>query len=165
MTDTIKTKSRRRTPWTGADASTPLQAFIDTCTERDCSHRHPALRASGEAEWLNAHEVTACRFCGSGRITKEGCSDNGIRRYGYDSKEIRRLPDSKNPLNRVNQMCRLVQMFLHSHSGFPRFGIQGYLNMFRVMTNPPDNKYEKIERLLDLGIRKSVLLRYRPENR
>ena len=334
MTDTIKTKSRRRTPWTGADASMPLQAFIDSCTERDYSHRHPALRARGEAEWLNAHEVTACRFCGSGRITKEGCSDNGIRRYGckdcgrrfniltntifdnhrlpisewigflldifgygsfgltskvnrnssnttrywiektfmlmegiqddvvlegkvwldetfirlrnpdirrkqdgteyhglsrnqmcigmacddnhvllfyegtgkpsgrrtlelfgdhirpgstivhdsekahnglvselnlvseaYDSKEIRRLPDSKNPLNRVNQMCRLVQMFLHSHSGFPRSGIQGYLNMFHVMTNPPDDKYEKIERLLDLGIRKSVLLRYRPENR
>lgn len=81
----------------------------------------------------------------------------------YDSKEIRRLPDSKNPLNRVNQMCRLVQMFLPSHSGFPKSGIQGYLNMFHVMTNPPDNKYEKIERLLDLGIRKSVLLRYRPE--
>lgn len=330
MTDTIKTKSRRRTPWTGVDKATPLQAFIDSCTERDYNHRHPDLRSSGEAQWLNSHEPGKCRFCGSERISKEGFSENGIRRYrckdcgrrfniltntvfdnhrlpisewigflldifGYgsfnltakvnrnsgnttrywmaktfmlldgiqddvmlegtvwldetfyrlrnpdiklkedgkeyrglsrnqmcigvacdsrhvlfiyegtgktsgkrtletfgkhirpgstlihdlepshnrlvselelvseahDSREIKKLPDSRNPLNAVNQMCRLLQLFLRSHSGFLRSDIQGYLNVLHVMLNPPDNKYQKIEKMLELGISKPVLLRYR----
>ena len=79
----------------------------------------------------------------------------------YDSKKIKKLPDSKNPLNPVNQLCRLLQMFLRSHAGFIREDLQGYLNVFFVIMNPPENKYEKIEKILELGFHKSVLLRYR----
>jgi len=83
----------------------------------------------------------------------------------YDSREIKKLPDSKNPLNPVNQLCRLLQMFLHSNAGFTREDLQGYLNMFFVIMNPPENKYEKIEKILELGFQKSVLLRYRGQKR
>ena len=83
----------------------------------------------------------------------------------YDSKVIKKLPDSKNPLNPVNQLCRLLQMFLRSHSGFLREDLQGYLNMLFIIMNPPENKYEKIERILELGFQKSVLLRYRGQYR
>jgi hypothetical protein len=57
--------------------------------------------------------------------------------------------DSKNPLNPVNQLCRLLQMFLRSHIGFIREDLQGYLNMFFIIIYPPANKYAKIERILN----------------
>jgi hypothetical protein len=31
--------------------------------------------------------------------------------------------------------------------------------------NPPENKYEKIDKILELGFQKSVLLRYRGQKR
>jgi len=89
----------------------------------------------------------------------------GLESKAYNSKDIKVLPDSKNPLRQVNQLCRLLKLFLRSHSGFIREDIQGYLDIFFVMTNPPSDKYEKIEKLLELGFQKSVLLRYRDEKR
>jgi transposase-like protein len=335
MPDNIKSKSRRRTPWTSAEEAAPLQTFIDKCTERDYNHRHPRLDEMGESAFLNSYEVTQCKYCGSPLIRKEGYSDKEIRRYrckecgkrfniltntifdshrlsisewmgflldifgfgsfnltskvnrnannttkywiskvfllldgiqddmvlegdvwldetfirvrnpdiqvkddgteyrglsrnqlcigvacdsslhclffvegngkasgkrtieafgrhikpgsrlihdldgshhklvtmldleseAYDSREIKKFPDSKNPLNPVNQLCRLLQMFLRSHAGFIREDLQGYLNMFFVIMNPPENKYEKIEKILELGFQKSVLLRYREQKR
>ncbi|MDA3821183.1 MAG: hypothetical protein PF450_01035 [Bacteroidales bacterium] len=38
----------------------------------------------------------------------------------YDSREIKKLSDRENPLNRVNQYCRLLKQFLNAHSGFIR---------------------------------------------
>jgi hypothetical protein len=69
-------------------------------------------------------------------------------------KEIKKLLDSK--LNPVNRLCRLLQMFLRSHTGFIREDLQGYLNMFFIIMNPPENKYEKIEKILELEFHKSV---------
>jgi len=65
----------------------------------------------------------------------------------------------------VNKLCRLLKLFLRSHSEFIREDIQGYLDIFFVMTNPPSDKYVKTEKLQELGFPKSVLLRYRNEKR
>ncbi len=81
MPDNIKSKSRRRTPWTGAEEATPLQAFIDKCTERDYKHRHPYLDGMEESTFLNSYEVTQCKHCESPLIRKEGYPDKGIRKY------------------------------------------------------------------------------------
>ena len=79
----------------------------------------------------------------------------------YNSRDLKDLPDKENPLNPVNELCRLLQMFLHSHSGFIRNDIQGYLNLFSVIINPPKNKYEKVEKLLKCAIDNPILLRYK----
>jgi DNA-directed RNA polymerase subunit RPC12/RpoP len=78
MPENITSKSRRRTPRKDA---TPLQSLIDQCAERDYSHRHPILDEMGEAYFLNSHEVTNCRYCGSDLIRKEEDSGNGNKRY------------------------------------------------------------------------------------
>ena len=78
---TRRTSSRRVTPWTGQSDSSPLESYIDLCTDRDYSHRHPAVLESGEADFLNSYNVSSCRFCGSSSITKEGFSGTGLRRY------------------------------------------------------------------------------------
>ena len=84
-----------------------------------------------------------------------------LQSEAYNSRDLKKLPDKDNPLNPVNQLCRLLQMFLHSHSGFIRDDIQGYLNLFSVIINPPENKYEKVEKLLKCALNNPILLRYR----
>jgi len=83
----------------------------------------------------------------------------GLKSEAYNSRNLKNLPDSENPLNPVNELCRLLQMFLHSHSGFIRDDIQGYLNLFSVLMNPPENKYQKVEKLLKCAIDNPILLR------
>lgn len=79
----------------------------------------------------------------------------------YDSKQLKTLEDKDNPLDPINEVCRFLKMFLRVHSGFIRADLQGYLNLFHLIVNPPENKYEKVKKILDLGLEKSVLLRYR----
>ena len=81
MPDNIKTKSGRRTPWTNKACATPLQTFIDECSNRDYDHRHPVLSKRDEAAFLNSYEVHECKFCESTSLSKEGYSDRGIQRY------------------------------------------------------------------------------------
>jgi transposase-like protein len=77
----IKTKSRRRTPWTEDKNPTPLQSFIDRCTERDYAHRHPTFEEMDESEFINSYELKTCRMCGSDKIVKDGKSSGGIARF------------------------------------------------------------------------------------
>ena len=79
----------------------------------------------------------------------------------HDSKNLKGVPDKDNPLNKVNQVCNMLQKFLNAHSGFNRSQMQGYLDLFCFIMNPPENKYEKLEKLLNLGIQNPKLLRYR----
>lgn len=79
----------------------------------------------------------------------------------HKTAETKGLPDDKNPLGEVNRMCALLKRFLGSHSGFTRSELQGYLNLFCFISNPPSDKYEKIEKLLDLTFRNPKMLRYR----
>lgn len=79
----------------------------------------------------------------------------------YDSRKLKGIPDKDNPLDRVNDLCDLLQRFLASHSSFKRDSLQDYLNLFSVMMNPPSNKYEKVKRILELSFEKPILMRYR----
>jgi hypothetical protein len=82
----------------------------------------------------------------------------------YNSKVIKLLPDKENPLNDVNQYCRLLQLFLGSHSGFIRDGIQDYLNLFCFISNPPEDKFEKVEKFMRWAMLFPDLCRYRGVN-
>lgn len=79
----------------------------------------------------------------------------------HDSKILKGKPDKDNPMNKVNQICNLLQKFLDSHSGFNREDMQSYLYLFCFIMNPPMNKYEKLEKLLSLGIANPKTLRFR----
>jgi transposase-like protein len=85
----------------------------------------------------------------------------GLASVPYNSKEICKLPDKDNPLGDVNRLCYLLKLFLNSHSGFDRGDLDGYLNLFWVMMNPPANKMEKAAFVLDLAMRNPKSLPYR----
>jgi hypothetical protein len=85
----------------------------------------------------------------------------GLVSETYDAKKICKLPDSQNPLGDVNRLCFLLKLFLNSHSGFDRDDLEGYLNLFWVMMNPPSTKMEKAAFVLDRAMHNPKSLAYR----
>jgi hypothetical protein len=61
----------------------------------------------------------------------------------------------------VNRAHAILKMFLNSHSGFRRENIQGYLNLFALVTNPPDDMLVKVELVVNLAFQNPKTLRYR----
>ncbi len=79
----------------------------------------------------------------------------------YSSKDLKGLEDFENPLDPVNYIYYLIKRFLYAHSGFDRSPIQSYLNPYAFVINPPSDKLEKVEVLLNLAFENPKLLRYR----
>jgi hypothetical protein len=79
----------------------------------------------------------------------------------YSSKELKGLPDKENPLNPVNRVHAVLKKFLNAHSGFDRDALQGYLNLFAFVSNPPTDMLEKVELVVQMGFQNPKLLRYR----
>ena len=80
---------------------------------------------------------------------------------GYASKDLKQLLDTDNPLYPVNRAHAILKMFLNAHSGFKREHIQGYLNLFSIVTNPPHEMLEKVELVVNLAFINPKTLRYR----
>jgi hypothetical protein len=79
----------------------------------------------------------------------------------YNSKELKCLPDKDNPLNPVNRAHHILKKFLNAHSSFNRDDLQGYLNLFAFVTNPPDDLLVKVELVIKTAFENPKLLRYR----
>ena len=79
----------------------------------------------------------------------------------YTSTELKGLPDDDNPLNPVNRVHDILKKFLNSHSGFKRCDIQGYLDLFAFVMNPPNEMLEKVEAVIRMAFENPKTLRYR----
>ena len=79
----------------------------------------------------------------------------------YNSKDLKKLTDKENPLDKINNQCDLLKKFLYSHSGFDRKDLQNYLNFFCFMNSKPLNKLKKVEKLLELALTTRITLKYR----
>ena len=79
----------------------------------------------------------------------------------HNSKLLKGVPDELNPLEPVNRICFLLKRFLGSHSGFDRDDLPGYLDLFSVAANAPDDKLEKVAMVLDRAMRCPKTLRFR----
>ena len=71
------------------------------------------------------------------------------------------LADKENPLEPVNRQHALMKHFLNAHGGFLRENLQGYLDLFSFVTNPPYDLTEKVDSLLNLVFQNPKSLRYR----
>lgn len=84
-----------------------------------------------------------------------------LRSVVHNSKDLKGLPDKENPLNPVNRVHAIMKNFLNSHTGFLRDDIQGYLNLFAFVTNPPFDMLEKVELVIKMAFHNPKSLRYR----
>jgi len=85
----------------------------------------------------------------------------GLKSISYASNDLKGLLDKDNPLYPVNRAHAIMKMFLNSHSSFMREDLQGYLNLFSLITNPPDEMLEKVELVITLAFSSPKTLRYR----
>ena len=85
----------------------------------------------------------------------------GLKSITYASKDLKGLLDKDNPLYPVNRAHAIMKMFLNAHSGFKRDELQGYLNLFSLVTNPPDEMLEKVELVIISAFNNPKSLRYR----
>ena len=330
MKKNIRSKSRRRTPWTGKDGVTPLQSFLDDYADQEFERKHPPISETNESRLLNTYAASACPRCGSIRIKAYGYLRSGLRRYrckecgrtstiltgtlfenhkqpisewidtclelfseqsfesisrgnrkaynttrywigkifialkgiqddarlegdvyldetyikvirreiqrkddgteyrgisrnqiciaiaydgktvfccqlgtgkpsqkavleafrdhiargstlihdmekahkrlveelelnsiSYDSKKLSRLNDPDNPLDPINRRCEEFQRLMRRHPGFNRDDMDGYLDLFSFLHNPPHDKYEKVEKLIERILEKPNSLKYR----
>ena len=109
-------KSRRKTPWDGEESMTPLQAFLKEHYDERYQSHHKKLVKKLELESIV-----------------------------HASSDTKGLLDKDNPLYPVNRAHAILKMFLNSHSGFLRKDMQGYLNLFALVTNPPHEMLSKVE--------------------
>lgn len=79
----------------------------------------------------------------------------------YPSNDLKGLPDKDNPMNPVNRAHDILKKFLLAHSSFIRDNLQGYLNLFAFVTNPPVEMLEKVDLLINLAFKNPKSLRYR----
>ena len=79
----------------------------------------------------------------------------------HASSDTKGLLDKDNPLYPVNRAHAILKMFLNSHSGFLRKDMQGYLNLFALVTNPPHEMLSKVENVIKLAFQNPKSLRYR----
>lgn len=79
----------------------------------------------------------------------------------YSSKYLKGLSDKDNPLNPVNRCHHILKNFLNAHSSFDRDNLQGYLNLFAFVTNPPVEMLEKVELVIKMAFQNPKLLRFR----
>ena len=86
-----------------------------------------------------------------------------LKSQAYASKDLKGLADSENPLNPVNRIHNLLKMFLNAHSGFNRNELQGYLNLYSFVINPPADHLEKVEKIIKMVFENPKSLRYRDQ--
>ena len=84
-----------------------------------------------------------------------------LNSVAYDSRELKKLADKDNPLDRVNRVHFYLKTFLYAHRSFDRSKTQGFLNLFSFVMNPPANHLEKVEKIMDLAFQIPKSLRYR----
>ena len=84
-----------------------------------------------------------------------------LKSVAYASKDLKCLPDKENPMNPVNRVHDILKKFLNTHNSFDRDDLQGYLNLFAFVTNPPGDLLEKVELVIKTAFENPKLLRYR----
>lgn len=88
-------------------------------------------------------------------------SDLELASERHNAKLLKGVPDELNPLHPVNRMCFLLKRFLGAHPGFDRSDLQGYLNLFHVIANPPEDKMEKAAVVLNRAMQCPKTVRFR----
>lgn len=78
----------------------------------------------------------------------------------FPSKTIKGKNGNADPLYRINRLSFLLKEFLRAHGGFRRDELQGYLDFFCFMMNPPNNRERKAVELIKKGLLTRRILRY-----
>jgi hypothetical protein len=122
----------------------------------------PSQRKTFEA--FSNHIATGSTLVHDNEAThKKLVSTLGLKSQEYSAKDLKGLKDSENPMNPINRIHDSLKKFLNAHSGFNRDSLQGFLNLFAFVRNPPHEALEKVAKIVDLVFENPKSLRYREQ--
>ena len=128
------------------------------------------IEGTGKPSQRKTHEAfSACIAKGSTLVHDEESTHKklvstlDLTSQVYSSKDLKGLKDSENPMNPINRVHDSLKKFLNAHSGFNRNCLQGYLNLFTFVRNPPHEPLEKVARIMNLAFENPKSLRYREQ--
>jgi transposase-like protein len=98
------------------------------------------------------HDGSACH-----RAIAAHCRRDEI----HTTAETKGLPDKRNPMEPVNKVHRLLELFLKRHGGYKREDLPGWLNLFAYWYNTPGTAMEKAIKFIEMAVKKRKMLRYR----
>ena len=89
-----------------------------------------------------------------------------IRRLGltetvYLTAETKGLSDRDNPLDPINDIHSLAKRFMKAHGRYNRDDLQDWMNLIWFTLSKPDNRYEKIDKFINLALYASKKVKYR----
>ena len=61
----------------------------------------------------------------------------------------------------INHIHALSKRFMREHGGFNRDNLQDWMNLLWFILSKPNNRYEKVEKFLEMAINSPHLVRYR----
>ena len=61
----------------------------------------------------------------------------------------------------INHIHALSKRFMREHGRFNRDNLQDWMNLLWFILSKPNNRYEKVEKFLELAINSPHLVRYR----
>ena len=70
----------------------------------------------------------------------------------YSTEETKGLSDKDNPLDPINDIHSLAKRFMKAHGGYDRDDLQDWMNLIWFILSKPDNRYEKIDKFINLAI-------------
>jgi transposase-like protein len=79
----------------------------------------------------------------------------------YTTKETKGLSDDKNPLDPINNLHSLAKRYMKSHGGYSRDDLQDWMNLIWFVLSKPDNRYQNVNKFIELAINTPGTLRYR----
>lgn len=88
-------------------------------------------------------------------------SELGLGSEVHPTSETRGLPDSENPMDRINAVHSLFKAFLRSHGGFAREDLQGWCDLFWFIWSDPANRMEKAARFIEMAVSTKRRIKYR----
>lgn len=79
----------------------------------------------------------------------------------HPSIETKDLKDEENPMYPINHYHSLLKRFMRAHGGYNRDNLQDWLNLFWLITNKPNDKYDKALKFIELAISSPKRVKYR----
>ena len=79
----------------------------------------------------------------------------------HDSRLIAKFKDKDNPLESINEIHALAKRFMRAHGGYNRDNLQDFMNLISFILNKPNDRYDKIDRFINMALLSSVRVKYR----
>lgn len=76
-------------------------------------------------------------------------------------KETKLLDNNDNPLEPINEVHRMMKLFIKNHGSFKRDNLQDWLNLISFILNKPNNRYEKVAKFIKMAIYNKKCIRFR----